>query len=80
MKLPNSHCAVRGCAWTGMTTDELVRHLQEQHTPALQKSMDALRQKVGTEAAKEETLVASAYNESIAIAIRKGAPLASYSI
>ena len=42
--------------------------------------MDALRQNVGTQAAEEETLIASAHTESIAIAIRKGAPLASYSI
>ena len=42
--------------------------------------MDALRETNGTQAAEEETLTASAYNESIAIAIRKGAPLASYSI
>ena len=42
--------------------------------------MFALRQTVGTQAAEEETSIASAYNESIAVAIRKGAPLASYSI
>ena len=42
--------------------------------------MDALRETVGTQAAEEETLIASAYDESIAIAIRKGARLASYSI
>ena len=80
LKLPNSHCAFRGCAWTGSTTDELVRQLRKQHKLALQQRMDALRHKVGTKAAEEETLIASAYNESIAIAIRKGAPLASYSI
>ena len=42
--------------------------------------MEALRDKAGTQAAEEETLIASAYNGRIAIAIRKGAPLASYSI
>ena len=44
-KLPNSHCAFRGCSWTGSTTDELVRHLCKQHKLALQQSMDALREK-----------------------------------
>ena len=42
LKLPNSHCAFRGCAWTGSTTDELVRHLRKLHKLAFQKSMDAL--------------------------------------
>ena len=44
------------------------------------KNMDALRQQVGTHAAEDKTLIASACNESIAIAIRKGAPLERYSI
>ena len=29
MELPNSHCAFNGCAWTGSTTDALIKHLQQ---------------------------------------------------
>ena len=36
LKLPNAHCAVQGCAWTGVATDALVTHLQEQHLLSLQ--------------------------------------------
>ena len=37
-------------------------------------------QKAGKAIGEDEALLASVYNESIATAIRKGAPLASYSI
>ena len=58
----------------------MVTHSRKQHKLAFQPSMDVLRPNVGTPATEEETLIASACNESIAIAIRKGAPLARYSI
>ena len=43
VELPNSHCAFSGSAWTGSTTDDLVKHLQQEHRLALQDSMSALR-------------------------------------
>ena len=40
MELPNLHCT-----WTGSTTDDLIKHLQQEHILALQDSMSALRNK-----------------------------------
>ena len=80
LKLPNAHCAFRGCAWTGVSADALVTHLQEQHILYLQDSMSALQETLGKAAADDRSLLESMYQESIAIATRKGAPLASYSI
>ena len=79
LQLPDAHCAFRGCSWTGSSDDALVSHLEDQHTEALQPSMKALQAKVGGRKSLDFLLM-SVYNESIAIATRKGAPVASYSI
>ena len=54
-------------------------HLEDQHTDALQPRMEALQNKVGGRISQEIILM-SVYSESIAIATRKDAPVASYSI
>ena len=54
-------------------------HLEDQHTEALQPSMEALQKKVGGRKS-QDILLLSVYSESIAIATHKGAPVASYSI
>ena len=74
MELPNSHCAFSGCTWTGSTTYDLIKHVQHEHILALQDSMSVLRAKVGKAVGEDETILASVYSESIAMAIRKGAP------
>ena len=79
LQLPDAHCAFRGCSWTGSSDDALVSHLEDQHTEALQPSMEALQKKVGGRKS-QDILLMSVYSESIAIATRKGAPVASYSI
>ena len=75
IELPNSHCAFSGCTWTGSSADDLITQLQQEHRLVLQDSMSALRTKVGKAVGEDETLIASVYKQSIAMA-----PLASYSI
>ena len=79
LQLPAAHCAFHGCSWTGSDDEALVLHLEDQHIQALQPSMEALQQKVGG-LKSQDILLMSVYNESIAIATRKDAPVASYSI
>ena len=80
LELPQAHCAFRGCSWTGANIEVLLLHFKDKHLNALQPSMEALQAKVGGLDKSEESLLSSVYNESIAIATRKGAPVASYSI
>jgi hypothetical protein len=55
-------------------------HVQEPHFEVLQPSITSLQATVGALDAQQEHLFNSVYNESIAIATRKGAPVTSYSI
>ena len=79
LQLPDAHCAFHGCCWTGASDEALVLHLKDQHTEALQTRMVAFQQKVGG-VKSADILLMSVYSESIAIATRKDAPVASYSI
>ena len=82
--LPPKHCAFKGCKWH-LHWDEntfdrdresaLVEHLVSAHAAALQP-VCALLPMVYT----EPTRASAAYSEAIAVKVREGAPLASYSI
>ena len=56
---------------------KLIDHLLSQHKDALRPVADELSRAFGD---SERVCYASAYNEAIAVAIRRGAPLASYAI
>ena len=75
------HCAFKGCSWVGTDAASQVDHLLQVHEEEdLREAMtcfQALRPNVCSDA---RVLAMSVYNEGIAIAVRKGAPLASYSI
>ena len=78
--LPKKHCAFNGCAWCGKDSMSLVMHILENHEDDLKPAMqcfEALRPCVYED---ENMLALSVYNEGIAIPVRRGAPLASYSI
>ena len=57
--------------------EKLVEHLLAEHHAQIDPVASELRQSSGE---SEKVCVASAYQEAIAVAIRRGAPLASYSI
>ena len=86
--LPPKHCAFRGCTWhlqwpepdKGRVFErtrerQLVEHVRTAHLEAIRPVL-ALLPQVYT----EEERTAAAYNEAIAVRVRGGAPLASYSI
>ena len=75
VQLPQKHCAFKKCTWEGTTDAELLRHVSDEHRASL-KSVTALLAK----SASEEERVFAAYNEAIAVGVRRGAPLAAYSI
>ena len=75
VELPAKHCAFKGCGWTGEDEAELHHHLRTSHRPAL-CHVAALLPKMHSEA---EQFIA-AYEEAIAVVVRRGAPLAAYSI
>ena len=75
MALPAKHCAFKGCGWTGEDEAELHHHLRTSHRPAL-CHVAALLPKMHSEA---EQFIA-AYEDAIAVVVRRGAPLAAYSI
>ena len=57
--------------------EKLVEHLLSEHQAQLEPVASELRQSLGE---SERVCFASAYTEAIAVAIRRGAPLASYAI
>ena len=75
VQLPVKHCAFMGCQWEGQREVELSRHLQNCHSADIAKVAELLP-KI---AAPEERILA-AYNEAISTKVRRGAPLATYSI
>ena len=78
--LPRKHCAFSGCGWNGHDAISFTQHIDECHRPALAASMQAYKALKPVHNKDEITLALSIYNEGIATAIRRGAPLASYSI
>ena len=78
--LPLKHCAFKHCSWCGDDDESLTKHLSSDHMQALRPCMEAFTSLRPVAPRDAEVLVMSVYNEALAIAIRKGAPLASYSI
>ena len=78
--LPPKHCAFRYCTWCGCDDDSLVTHILKEHKDRLEKAMDYFAFLRPVVPPDEKALAMSVYNEGLAIAIRRGAPLASYSI
>ena len=77
--LPSKHCAITGCRWSGETDEALYEHLKRSHAEDMEevlRELEVVHRHVGN----SDDRVAAAYNEAIAIAVRRGAPLASYSI
>ena len=58
----------------------LVMHIVETHEEDLKPAMECFQTLHPCVFESEHVLALSAYNESIAMAVRRGAPLASYSI
>jgi len=77
--LTPKHCAFRGCTWGGSDDAHLLEHLIQNHSFEFEEVSTEMRNMFTNIDIKSEGIVA-AYNESIAVAIRKGAPLANYAI
>ena len=78
--LPRKHCAFSGCGWNGTDAMSCTQHINECHRPALAAGMEPYKALKPVHCKDEIVLALSIYNEGIATAIRRGAPLASYSI
>ena len=78
--LPRKHCPVIGCAWSGEDEKSQAMHIVDDHTDLLHEGMEAYKQYKTMTYDSDAVLALSVYNESLAIALRRGAPLASYSI
>ena len=75
VELPAKHCAFKGCSWSGTDEVGLQDHLRTVHRDAL-RPVAALLPKMHSEAEQ----YSASYEEAIAVAVRRGAPLAAYSI
>lgn len=78
--LPLKHCAFKHCSWCGDDDGSLMNHLSSGHIQELRPCMEAFTHLRPVAPRDANMLVMSVYNEALAIAIRRGAPLASYSI
>ena len=78
--LPLKHCAFTACSWRGNDTLALAKHVVEDHMEDLQESMSCFEAVRPCVIENQQVLALSVYNEGIAMAVRRGAPLASFSI
>ena len=78
--LPSKHCAFAGCLWCGDDARSQALHIVEEHYDLLEEGMDAYKRYKTMAYDTDDFLAFSIYSESLAVAIRRGAPLASYSI
>ena len=69
-----------GCKWCGDDATLLAAHIVTHHLDLLEEGMHAYERHKTISYDSKETLALSTYNDGIAIAIRRGALLASYSI
>ena len=69
VQLPRTHCAFKGCAWTGDTDEEIEQHLEDTHAGALERIAELLPASYS-----RKGRFAGAHSEAIATQIRKGAP------
>ena len=75
VQLPAKHCAFAGCTWQGSTDTEVLAHVCKTHPVHLNIVAELL-----PKCHSHEERCYSAYNEAIAIVVRRGAPLATYAI
>ena len=78
--LPLKHCAFSMCSWRGNDTVSLADHIIDHHLDVLQDAMAAFEAVRPCVFENEQVLALSVYNEGIAMAVQRGAPLASFSI
>ena len=78
--LPLKHCAFRYCLWCGRDDKSLVEHILSEHFTYIKSAMGCFHILRPVVPYNEELLAMSVYNEGLAVATRRGAPLASYSI
>ena len=78
--LPLKHCAFDACAWRGNDTLSLAKHIVEDHMEDLQPAMRCFEAVRPCVIENPQVLALSVYNEGIAMAVQRGAPLASFSI
>ena len=78
--LPLKHCAFSGCTWSGDDVKSQAVHIVEHPYDLLEEGVEAYTKYKTILYGSNNLLALSIYNESLAIAIRRGAPLASYSI
>ena len=78
--LPLKHCAFMGCTWRGDKATLLAAHIVTHHLDILEEGMHAYEISKSFVFDSKETLALAIYNEGIAVAIRRGASLASCSI
>ena len=76
--LPLKHCAFDACSWRGNDTLSLAKHVVEDHMEDLQESMSCFEAVRPCVIENQRVLALSVYNEGIALAVRRGAPLASF--
>ena len=78
IQLPKKHCGFAGCQWNGNTDDELIEHLVSWD---LHKDLwPSILSLVPHSRKDAKIAVYSVYCEAIAVKMRKGAPLDTYSI
>ena len=82
IQLPRTHCAFRGCGATFGSHERLLDHLVAEHKEDLEPVAAMLTvPEADQEASSSERLACgSGYNEGIAVAVRRGAPLAALAI
>ena len=78
--LPLKHCAFDACAWRGNDTLSLAKHIVDGHMDDLQAAMCCFEAVRPCVIENPQVLALSVYNEGIAMAVQRGAPLASFSI
>ena len=82
-ELPRKHCAFRGCVATLNYGEDLLHHLSAEHKALFDAALAAVSEHPSDAAMDTEGsmfAIENVYNEAIAIATRKGAPVASYAI
>ena len=74
--LPQKHCAFIDCAWCGDDEKDQAMHILKDHMDLLDDGMQAYKQYKTMMHDSDAVFALSIYNESFAIATRRGVPLA----
>ena len=73
VELPPTHCAFRGCRWSGATEDDLLEHVTFEHGQVLKPIADSY-----STAYLDSERMLTAYSEVVSQAMRQSAPLSTY--